>query len=118
MAHYLIESKASATMGVYSGDTPDEAFAAMLEDAGYDVGDIGSDEVGTIDDWHVDEVRLLGTTRTERENTLMGLLGSEATRETASAVLDAANHAHACAIDDRGWWLLESFDIAEAAANV
>ncbi len=45
---YQISSKAGVYHGIYKGDTPEDAFLAMLRDAGYDKPE---DVTGTVDDW-------------------------------------------------------------------
>ena len=48
MLQFHIGSAAGVDYGVWPGDTPEAAFAAMVADAGGTVGDL---EVGTADDW-------------------------------------------------------------------
>ena len=65
MTAYRITSKPGADHGVYEGQTPADALAALHNDAGYDVhvGDDGElvfaseddrDLCGTISDWHIE----------------------------------------------------------------
>ena len=51
MAKYQIESKAGLIFGVYEGETHEEAFAHMVEDAGTSGGAEGSPN-----DWIIFEV--------------------------------------------------------------
>jgi hypothetical protein len=49
---YQIESKDGTVYGTYAGDTPEEAFAAMLEDAGGSTETTdGTPAEGHADDW-------------------------------------------------------------------
>lgn len=56
MSKFYIESKAGVIFGIYGGDTPAEAFEAMVADAGdgHDVD--GRRSAGTPDDWTILEV--------------------------------------------------------------
>lgn len=56
MNKFYIESKAGVIFGIYEGDTPADAFEAMVADAGdgYDVD--GRRSAGTPDDWTILEV--------------------------------------------------------------
>ena len=54
---YWIESRAGVVYGEYPGDTPEEAFAAMVEDAGGPAVDSDGNPVeGTLADWIIIEV--------------------------------------------------------------
>jgi hypothetical protein len=50
MKAYRIESKAGVDMGVFSGETPEDAVRAMIKDGG---GEYGSESAGTVDDYYV-----------------------------------------------------------------
>lgn len=52
MTRYTIESRAGVLYGVYEGDTPEAAFAAMVADGG---GHVGDEHVGTAADWLIRE---------------------------------------------------------------
>lgn len=56
MSKYYIESQAGVVYGIYDGATPEDAFEAMVADAGdgYDVD--GRRTAGTVDDWIIIEV--------------------------------------------------------------
>jgi hypothetical protein len=54
MSTYRIESKAGLVFGEYEGETPEQAFAAMVADG-------GPGNEGTIEDWIVREVSDLKT---------------------------------------------------------
>lgn len=56
MSSYYIESKAGVIFGIYEGDTPEGAFAAMVADAGDGVDTDGSSTAGTADDWIIIDV--------------------------------------------------------------
>lgn len=58
MSYYRIESRDGTDFGVFEADTAEEAFGAMVEDAGAigAVDDDGKPMAGTIDDWHVTEI--------------------------------------------------------------
>lgn len=51
MTTYLIESKDGVVFGEYEGNTPDEAFAAMVRDGGKSDG-----AEGTAADWIITKV--------------------------------------------------------------
>lgn len=52
MAKYQIETKAGAFWGIYDGDSPEAAFATMLEEAGdADYSDGSGSTAGAIDNW-------------------------------------------------------------------
>ena len=56
MKKWQITSKAGVVFGVYEGETPEEAFAAMVADGG-DACDVdGRSTAGTVDDWIIREV--------------------------------------------------------------
>lgn len=56
MAQWQIESKAGVVYGVYEGETPEEAFAAMVDQAG-GAGDYtdGGSTAGSLQDWIIRE---------------------------------------------------------------
>jgi hypothetical protein len=88
MNRYAISSKSDESFGVFDGDTPDEAFAAMVADAG---GAIGDESVGTISDWIVtlagtDDGLVLGAGMDLRA--LAERMGSDATEDDAEAFAD------------------------------
>jgi hypothetical protein len=61
MKLFRIESKAGVDFGVYPGETAQEAFDAMLADAGAVdsvLSEDGKPVAGTIEDWIVREVRM------------------------------------------------------------
>lgn len=53
MSLFQIESKAGVVFGVYEGETPEEAFAAMVAEAG---GVVGDEPTGVPSDWIIREV--------------------------------------------------------------
>lgn len=53
MSKYQIESTAGVIFGVYEGETPEDAFAAMCADAG---DEPGSEAAGSAADWLISEV--------------------------------------------------------------
>lgn len=53
MSMYRISSKAGVEYGIYEGDTPEQAFAAMVADGG---GEVGDDSVGAAKDWIIEQV--------------------------------------------------------------
>lgn len=55
MSKYTIESKAGVVHGTYEGETPKDAFLAMLAKAG-DAGEYGEPHVGTEADWIIKPV--------------------------------------------------------------
>ena len=56
MRKFCIQSKAGIVWGIYEANTPEEAFEALVAEAGdgYDVD--GNRTAGTVDDWIVIEV--------------------------------------------------------------
>ncbi len=67
MKSYTITSRASVDMGIYQGETPAHALAALHRDAGYQVSVDEHDELvfkddeereicGDVDDWIIEEV--------------------------------------------------------------
>lgn len=56
MRKFCIESKAGVVYGIYGGDTPEEAFEAMVADAGDGYDADGRRTAGTVDDWIIREV--------------------------------------------------------------
>ena len=57
MNTYRIESKAGVIFGDYSGNSPEEAFAAMIADVGGPATDANGDPVeGLPSDWHITPV--------------------------------------------------------------
>jgi hypothetical protein len=46
---YKIESKSGVVLGVYSGETKEEAYLALCRDAGYDSA-VAASDFGSIDD--------------------------------------------------------------------
>jgi hypothetical protein len=52
MSYWKITSEQGQVMGIYEGDDPEEALASMQEDGG-----IPDDQIGTVDDWHIDEAQ-------------------------------------------------------------
>lgn len=135
MPKFLIESKASTPGGLYDGDTPQAAFAAMLADAGASDAyrDDGTHTVGTIDDWIIVRASTDGGFVIEAGADLGALaerMGPDATKGDAEAFLDllrdagysgwttdcvpegrwlalltAAVDARATAAEDADWWL-------------
>jgi hypothetical protein len=57
MTTYRIESKAGANLGDYHGDTVEQAFEAFRSDVGDGIDEAGKSTVGTVDDYHISEVR-------------------------------------------------------------
>jgi hypothetical protein len=51
MPYFQIESRAGAVFGIYEGETPEDAFAAMVADA-------GAGAEGTAADWIIDSVEV------------------------------------------------------------
>lgn len=56
MNMYRITSKAGVDLGIYEGETLEDAFRAMAIDAGYSPEDIGEWPLGGPDDWIIEEV--------------------------------------------------------------
>lgn len=56
MNAYRISSKAGVDFGVYEGDTPEAAFAAMVAEGGDGVDSEGGSTSGSIGDWVIDPV--------------------------------------------------------------
>lgn len=53
---YRISSKAGIVFGEYQGETPEEAFAAMIAEAGDGLDTDGNSSAGTAADWIITEV--------------------------------------------------------------
>lgn len=56
MNAYRISSKAGVDFGVYEGDTPEAAFAAMVAEGGDGVDSEGGSTSGSIGDWIIEPV--------------------------------------------------------------
>lgn len=56
MSKFRITSKAGVEFGVYEGETREEAFAAMVADAGDGVDDAGNRTAGSAAHWIIEEV--------------------------------------------------------------
>lgn len=56
MHYYLITSKAGVCLGVYEGDTEQEAFESMREDCGEGFDTDGRSTVGTVSDYIIEMV--------------------------------------------------------------
>jgi hypothetical protein len=56
MNTHRITSKAGVDLGIYEGEIREDAFLAMVIDAGYSPEDIGEWPVGGPDDWIIEEV--------------------------------------------------------------
>lgn len=61
MSTWQIESKAGVIYGEYEGETPEAAFAAMVDDMGGPAEDCdGNPLEGTPEDWFIREVETRG----------------------------------------------------------
>lgn len=70
MTQYNITSQSSLDYGIFDGDTPADAFAAMCRDAGYDVtvvngevvfaSDRDAEECGHEEDWFITSLPAIG----------------------------------------------------------
>lgn len=58
MTKFRITSKAGVEFGVYEGETKEDAFEAMVADAGDGVDDDGNRTAGSAADWIIEEVEL------------------------------------------------------------
>ena len=57
MTKFQIESKAGVVFGVYEGETAEDAFKAMIEEAGSGEDVDGNETAGTAADWIIKEVQ-------------------------------------------------------------
>ena len=88
MNKFSISSKAGADYGIYKGDTPEAAFAAMVADGG---GEVGDESVGTVDDWIVTLAGTSGGLTIEAGMDLAALaerMGDCATEDDAESFAD------------------------------
>lgn len=63
MKKFRITSKAGVVYGVYEGETPEEAFSAMIADGCDGCNVDGRSTAGTVDDWIIREVVEEGSVR-------------------------------------------------------
>lgn len=56
MSKFQIESKSGVVFGIYEANTPEEAFEAMVADAGDGFDVDGCRSAGTVADWIIREV--------------------------------------------------------------
>jgi hypothetical protein len=55
MGRYRITSRSGEVYGVYEGSTPEEAWEAMVQDAGgHTTDESGRDTAGTPEDWIIE----------------------------------------------------------------
>lgn len=57
---YQISSKAGVDFGLYSGETPEAAFAAMVAEGGDGTDADGNSTAGSMADWITEEVITIG----------------------------------------------------------
>lgn len=102
MTHYQIESKAGIVYGIYEGDTPEQAFAAMVAEAGGPAEDSdGAPVEGTPADWIIRKVDCHELTALLRVDGSDINVPRSLTPEQCAALLDAGLIVEADTDDDR-----------------